>query len=88
MTKDEFSKNLQERVVPLLEELGIEGFVLAGYATDGDGHMGRFAVGQTNRNAAIEDGLRQMCHIATMWSAPAQEFGPPSAKEPDKAGAG
>lgn len=78
MDRPQFNAALAERVLPLLEELGVEGCVIAGYAADGDGKLHRFVSGTTNRNPAIEDALSKWTFALSMWAAPAQEFGPPS----------
>ncbi len=82
MTSAEFQKALGERVIPVLQEMGVDGFVAAGYISDGEGKMGRFAICHVNKNPAIEDGLRNLATFASMWSGPAKEFGPPPPDKP------
>jgi hypothetical protein len=77
MTSTEFQTMLKERVVPMLSEIGVEGFVIAGYVTDGDRRSGRFAMCIAN-SPPVEDGLRQLATFAGMWAAPAAEFAPPA----------
>ena len=89
MTRAEFNKALGERILPQLQEMGVDGFVMAGYVTDGEGKMSRFASMLTNKSPAIEDGLSKLAVYLAMWSAPAVEFTPPAptpAPEPDRPG--
>lgn len=67
--------------MPLLEEAGIDGFVIAGYVNQGDGKLVRLAMVCTGKNVAVEDGLRSVATFVSMWSAPCQEFNQPSAGE-------
>lgn len=76
MSAPDFKKQFEERIIPQLKELGVEGFSIVGYMTDGDGRMGRFALAQAS-NPAVSDGLQKMICLSAMWSAPAQEFGAP-----------
>lgn len=68
MTREELNAEIAKRVAPRLEELGIEGFIMAGYVVDGQGMMSRFACGQTNKNPAIEDGLGSLCLAVSVWA--------------------
>ena len=65
----------------MLQELGIEGFVIAGYLSNGDGKVGRFAMCVAN-SPPVEDGLRHLATFSGMWAAPAEEFTPPAQPEP------
>lgn len=85
MTKADFQKQFQERVAPMLQEMGVEGFVIAGYMTDGERKFGRFALSVTT-NPMAEDGLLPLTRFAAMWSAPAAEFAPPPPLHEDHPG--
>jgi hypothetical protein len=60
---------LAERVVPIMQDYGLSGFVLIGYLSDADGGLKRVCIVNTARNPAIEDGLRPLIHAAHVWGA-------------------
>lgn len=68
MTKEEISQHLQDKIKPVFEELGIEGFVMVGYVNSGDGELKRLMLVQMSRNAAVQDGLRPVLTFGRMWS--------------------
>lgn len=83
MTGAEFQTMFKERVAPMLSEMGVSGFVIAGYVEDGDRRCGRFAMCIAN-TPPVEDGLRQLATFAGMWAAPAMEFAPPAPPDAEK----
>ena len=84
MDRSQFNTALTERVLPILEELGVEGFVMGGYVSDSEGKLTRFASANISKNPAIEDGLSKWAIALSMWSAPPQEFAPPPAASAPK----
>lgn len=78
MTKAELAKALNERVYPMLQELGVEGCVITGYLSSGEGRLGKFSLLVSDHNCAIEDGLAPLVNFSAMWCAPAREFSPPA----------
>jgi hypothetical protein len=77
MDRAALSQSISERVVPILEEVGVEGFILFGYRADADGKLQRFTAFQIGKNPAIEDALSKWAGAISMWAAPPSEFGPP-----------
>lgn len=77
MTAHEFQKAFEERVAPVLGEMGVIGFAVAGYVEDGEGRTGRFALAHTNGNPIVEDAMSPLIRFTRVWSAPAREFCPP-----------
>lgn len=69
MSAQDKVQQFSERIRPHLEELGIEAFVMAAYATDAEGKVVRITLGGNGGNPAFEDGLRGMQHAANMWGA-------------------
>lgn len=69
MTAQEVGKEIQDRIVPQLRELGIEAFVLTGYLSDGDGKVSRVTLGTSGDNPAYDDGLRKMLVLGNAWGA-------------------
>lgn len=67
---------LAERVLPLFAEYGVTGFVLLGYAEDGEGKLRRICIAQTGKNPLMEDALRPAIHFAHVWGTAAVEFRP------------
>lgn len=80
MTAQEFQVMFKERAIPVLQEMGISGFVISGYIENGEGKTGRFATCVAT-TPPVEDGLRQLATFAGMWAAPAAEFAPPDKPE-------
>lgn len=67
------------RIVPILEEFGIEGFVMTGYIRCNDGKLERFSAACTTKdNAAINDGLAKVAAFSTMWAADATDLSKPA----------
>lgn len=73
-----------KRVVPILQEFGIEGFVIAGYARFDGEHLERFVGGMnTQHDPAIADGLAKLIAFSSVWAAPDFRFDqPPHEKQP------
>lgn len=69
MTAQEVGKQINERVVPMLSELGVEAFVMAAYVKDGDGKVTRVTFGAPSDNPAYDDGLRNIITLANQWGA-------------------
>jgi hypothetical protein len=55
-----------------LEELGVEGFVMAAYITDEHGRRTRAVIVNTNNDAAVQDGLQRLAMAAYVWGQPNQ----------------
>ncbi len=80
----DLSEDLKRRLSPHLEELGVEGFVIVGYARKPDGHTTHLVAINPGQDAAIRDGLRPAIMFAMGWSgalaapAPDEKDHPPS----------
>lgn len=83
---DNLSEELHRRINPHLEELGIEGFVMMGYARQPNGRMVRVVAINDGRDAAIGDGLRPAILFAMGWSGNLARPAPPSTNENDHSG--
>lgn len=73
---------LAERIVPIMQDFGLSGFVLIGYMETTDGPMRRVCVANTAKNPAFEDGLRPMIHAAHLWGAQPAVSGRPDENPP------
>ncbi len=71
---------LGERVIPILQEFGVTGFVLTGYVEDADGKRNRVLFVNTQKDPAMEDGLRPLIQFSHMWAQ--TPMSPPDSDEP------
>lgn len=70
MTIQEVTQQIAMKLGPVMEELGVESFLLAGYVRDGDGKVSRVTMGGNSKtNAACNDGLRNLHELANRWGA-------------------
>lgn len=69
MTLQEVGADITRKLRPILEERGVEGFVLMAYVKLDEDQMARILVTLTNKNVAIEDGLRPAVRFAMVWAA-------------------
>lgn len=67
MTAQEVCEHVAKNIVPQLQELGIEAFVLVGYAKDGDGKVTKINLALPGQNPAYQDGLRTIQMLADRW---------------------
>jgi hypothetical protein len=67
MTAQEQAEAIEKKIVPLLAELGLEAFMVAGYASDGEGKIHKVTFAYTGQNPAYSDGLRGMVIMAARW---------------------
>jgi hypothetical protein len=67
MTAEEQAQHIAEKILPQLQEIGIEAFVLAGYASDGDGKVHKVTLGVEGSNPAYADGLRTLAVLTGRW---------------------
>jgi len=69
MTAHDTAQQLIARITPILNELGVDSFVMAAYATDGEGKTYRLVVGHSgsDANPAYADGLKPMAIMAAKW---------------------
>lgn len=67
MTPPEVCKEVGDRIVPQLQELGLVSFLLVGYAEDGNGKVSKVTMGLPGNNPAYADGLRNMQALADRW---------------------
>jgi hypothetical protein len=82
MDRTQLEKAIRERIAPILQEMGVEGCVIAGYIQTGDRRTGKFTSMFANpANIAVEDGLKPLLAFAGMWSAPPREFAAPPPPE-------
>lgn len=70
MTPEQASEEIKRRIGPVLEELGIDSWILMGYATDGEGRRGRAAIGHINSDPVMRDAMRPIVAFAHAWSQP------------------
>lgn len=76
---------LAERAIPLLNEFGLEGFVLFGYLADAGGSLRRVCIANTAGNPAFEDGLRQFLVMGQIWGASSASLAPNPDSPPKEA---
>ncbi len=69
MDAAQVTQQMQERLVPHFEELGLEAFVIIGYLREGDGAVKRVTFGALNKNPAFNDGLAPILAAAAKWGA-------------------
>ena len=67
MTPPEVCKEVGDRIVPQLQELGLVSFLLVGYTQDGDGKVSKVTLALPGDNPAYADGLRNMNALAEQW---------------------
>ena len=67
MTAQEAGQQIAQRVVPQLQELGIEAFTFAGFLTDGEGVVHKITFGYPGNNPAYADSLRKIQAVSNMW---------------------
>lgn len=60
-------EGLAQRIVPIMQDFGLSGFVLVGYLSDADGNLKRVCIANTMKNPAFEDGLRPLIQFAHIW---------------------
>ena len=83
MTKDEAIKALGPRLVPILQEFGVEALVVAGYISTDGVHCERFVAGMIPPDdAPKQDGMRHLLTFATIWAAPARPNPPQTETQP------
>lgn len=70
MTPEQASEEIKRRIQPILSELGMESWLLLGYATDGEGQRGRAAIGHINSDPVMRDAMRPIITFAAAWSQP------------------
>lgn len=61
-------EEIKKRIGPQLEEMGIEGFVLAGYISTGDGKRSRIILGNDGGDPSIKDGLTPVNTAILIWA--------------------
>lgn len=76
MTPREVIEDLKQRIVPRMQEAGIEAFALVGYAKFDGEHLTRFVIVNDGDNPAYQDGLRPVVQFARFWGMEAAEFPP------------
>lgn len=67
MDAQEVAGEIKDRIVPRLQELGIDACVISGYRTDAAGVVSKFTVGFDGNNSAYADGLRPLLQAAGYW---------------------
>jgi hypothetical protein len=81
----DLGEDLKRRLTPHLEELGVEAFVIFGYAKNADGKTTRWVVVNNGNDAAYTDGLRPAILFAMGWGGhlarPADSQHPPHDNE-------
>ena len=71
---------LAQRIVPVMQDYGLSGFVLIGYLSDAEGNLRRVCIVNDGKNPAIQDGLRPLIQMAHVWgAAPPETSLPPEA---------
>lgn len=78
----DLAEDLKRRITPHLEELGIEAFVIIGYAKHTDGKTIRLVAINDGDDAAYVDGLRPAILFAMGWSGMLARPVPPHEKDP------
>lgn len=74
----DLGEDLKRRLQPHLEELGVEAFIILGYAKKGDGRTMRLVVVNDGQDVAYQDGLRSAILFAMAWGGPMARPAPPS----------
>ncbi len=72
----DLAEDLKRRLTPHLEELGVEAFVILGYARKADGKTTHLVAINPGQDAAIRDGLRPAILFAMGWSGALAEPAP------------
>lgn len=67
MNNQEIQRHVVERVKPILDELGYEGFMLVGYVRDAEGHVNRSMVCDGKNNPMVQDAIQPMVAAGTAW---------------------
>lgn len=67
MTAQEVNEHIAKNIVPQLQELGMEAFVLVGYQQDDSGKTNRVMMFLPGANPAYTDGLKQMANLCDAW---------------------
>ncbi len=67
MTTAEAMTHISEKIIPQLQEFGIESFVFAGYVRDGDGKVSRVTMGAPGAHPAYADGLKNLGVMMAAW---------------------
>lgn len=70
MSPEEASIEVKKRIAPILAEFGLDAWLLMGYATDGNGHRGRAAIGHMPADPVMRDAMRPIVTFAHMWVTP------------------
>ena len=82
MKQQEALTEVGKRIVPILQEFGIEGVSMAGYIRCDGTQLERFTSGfVANNDASISDGLGQLAVFSAMWAAGPQHHKLPSTDE-------
>lgn len=58
---------IKTRITPQLQEMGVDGFLIVGYMTLGDGSKSRLLLVSDGGDPAIRDGLHPVAHAAAVW---------------------
>lgn len=70
MDPAEVSRQIKDRIGPVLSEFGIEAWMLMGYATDGNGQRGRAVLGHMPNDPVMRDAMRPIVTFAQIWVTP------------------
>ena len=77
----DLGEELRRRLQPHLEEVGVEAFVIIGYARGTDGRTKHLVAVNPGQDAAIRDGLRPAILFAMGWSGALAAPVPPNPDE-------
>lgn len=69
MTATEIQKHVAEKLKPLLDEFGFEGFVLTGYIKDSSGLTSRFFIADSKGDPMIQDALMPLIANGVRWAS-------------------
>lgn len=67
MTAQEVVKQIQDKIGPQLQELGVVAMSMVAYIELGDGKIQKIQLGVDGQNPAYADGLRTMHTLGERW---------------------
>lgn len=67
MTAEDTIKQINDKIMPQLQELGVEAFVMAAYIRDNGGKITKARMGADGGNPAYQDGLRSLNILHAKW---------------------
>lgn len=79
----EVIEDLKNRIVPRMQEAGIEAFVMVGYAKFDGESLKRFVFVNDGKNPAYADGLQPVIRVGAIWGQDSLDLPPPPGGIPE-----